>query len=205
MKRLLTTAFAMMFSAAALASDARTSATAGSNSFTGGGNAGATAAYDGDVGFARTDTHSGQVNLARGVAVGVDENGITLSVSNALATKNGNAVAANFNLAIDRDGDVSHSGGVTVSKGPLEREASAGGSATNGNRWSAPVTTAVASGKTDPWGTVEAQTHSKTDVVRPVLRTDARPLVTREPRRISERTLERGHDRERGPIVIRRR
>jgi len=207
MKRLLAAAFASFaMTTTAFASDARTSATAGSNSNTGSGGAGATAAYNGDVGFARTDTQSGNVNFARGVAVGVDKDGITLSVSNALATRNGNAVAANFNMAINREGEVSHSGALTVARGPIEREATAGGSAASGGRFSAPVTTATATGRTDPFGTVTAQTHSKTDTVRPLRRGDVRRVTHDDPRHTTQRSFERGgHERDRGPVMIRRR
>lgn len=118
----------LFLTASTFAGDAATSATAGSNPRTGGGTAAATATYDGRVGFARTDTRSGRVNTARGVAVGVDENGLSLSVSTAVAGRVGPAIATNFNLTIDRDGDVAHSTGVSVANGPGPREVTAGGS-----------------------------------------------------------------------------
>ena len=73
-----------LLAASASASDARTSASAASNGRRS-GTAAASATYKGDVGFARTDTRTGQINLARGVAVGVDDRGLSLSVSTALA------------------------------------------------------------------------------------------------------------------------
>ncbi len=154
MKRMLITTVLIVASASlAFASDAATSATAGSTSR--GGVAAATANYSGDHGFARSDTRSGRVNLARGVAVGVDENGLSLSVSNAVSAPNGVSLATNFNLSIDRDGDVSHSGGLAVATAPFERSVTAGGSA-----GSSRPAIAVASGRTDRFGTVRARTHA---------------------------------------------
>ncbi|MFO0839923.1 MAG: hypothetical protein U1D55_15535 [Phycisphaerae bacterium] len=147
-------AAAIQLAGVSLASDAATSATVGSGP--GGGAAGATARYEGDRGFARTDTRTGRVNEARGVAVGVDENGLSLSISNAITAPNGVALATNFNLSIDRDGDVSHSGGIALAAGPIERSASAGGSAGNGR-----AAVSQASGRTDPRGIVRAVTRAE--------------------------------------------
>lgn len=119
---------------AAMAGEARTSATVAKGPLVGGNSAAATAQYEGKVGFARTESNTGRVNTARGVAVGVDKNGLTLSVSNAVAAKVGPAVATSFNISIDRDGDVNKSRSLTVARGPLGKEASAGGEATTGRR-----------------------------------------------------------------------
>ncbi|MCC6359230.1 MAG: hypothetical protein IT450_10830 [Phycisphaerales bacterium] len=123
----------LMISGAAMAGDARTSAEA-SNGLLRDGSATATAQYQGKAGFAQTASHSGRVNTARGVAVGVDKQGMTLSVSNAVAPKIGPAVAVNFNIGIDRDGDVTKSRSIVVAKGPLLKKVSAGGEVHNGRR-----------------------------------------------------------------------
>ncbi len=96
--------------AASFASDAETSASAGPGR-NGAGAASATAHYEGDYGFARTNSRTGQINVARGVAVGVDEDGISLSFSNAIAPRFGPAIATNFSMSIDADGRVSTSTG----------------------------------------------------------------------------------------------
>lgn len=150
---------------AALGADVATSASVG-GSRSGPGAATATAHYEGDVGFARTTSNSGKVNLARGVAVGFDEDGLSLSVSNAIATRRGPAIATNFNLSIDRDGDVSSSSGIAVANGPFQREASAGGSV--GNRpGQAAISTAT--GKTDPFGRVSVETRAEQHRAQPVV------------------------------------
>jgi hypothetical protein len=159
----------------AIASDAETSATAGSSRGQANGTAAATARYQGDQGFARTDTRSGAVNIARGVAVGVDRSGLSLSVSNAFASKYGPAVATNFNLSIGLDGRVSSSTGVAVSNGPLSRSASAGGQTATGGRGAGAIS--QASGHSDPLGRVTATTRAD----------DYRPrgvVVVREPVRV---------------------
>lgn len=156
--RHLAAAAAAAACATALASEAETSATAGSNRFNRNGTAAATARYEGDVGFARTDTRSGRVNLARGVAVGFDEDGLSLSVSNAIAGRFGPGLATNFNLSIGLDGEVSHSTGVAVTHAPIHQTVSAGGS-TTASRFGG-GSTSVANGFTDPFGTARATTHS---------------------------------------------
>lgn len=153
---------------AAWASDAATSATAGSSLLSRNGTAAATARYEGDRGFARTDTRSGPVNLARGVAVGVDKDGLSISVSNAVAPRMGPAVATNFSMTLGRDGDVAKNHSVSVARGPLHREATAGGATgTNGRDAYA---TGIVGGRTDRFGHVEAQTESKVEngrLIRP--------------------------------------
>lgn len=160
--RLLAALAGIFVVGAANASDATTSASAGSNRY-GPGTAAATASYGGDVGFARTDSRSGRVNLARGVAVGVDQNGLSLSLSNAVALQGGPAVATNLNLSIDRDGDVSVSGGHAVARGPIHQSVYAGGGAGNGR-----AAIATAGGNTDRFGRVDARTHARD--YRPVSR-----------------------------------
>ena len=163
MKRnaILTATMTMMAfaTAGAFASDAETSATAGSSRYQRNGTAQATAYYAGDLGFARTNTQSGSINLARGVAVGVDRSGLSLSVSNTVAPQHGPAVAVSFNLSIDRDGRVSRSRGMTVADGPIHRSATAGGRVSTGPDGRA--ATAFASGKTDRFGRVYAKTHAE--------------------------------------------
>lgn len=150
----------------AWASDAETSATA-----TGGrhgpGTATATARYTGDVGFARTNTRTGEVNIARGVAVGVDKEGLSLSVSLAVAPSHGPAVATNLNMSIDRDGGTASSVGRVVaedggdrwvSRPGGERTVSAGGRTSSSGPW--PTATSVAAGRTADGGRVKAYTRS---------------------------------------------
>jgi hypothetical protein len=167
----LTISIVSLLSTGALASDAETSASASSNRFQHNGTAAATAHYDGKVGFARTNTQSGQINLARGVAVGVDKSGVSLSVSNAVAPGRGPAVATTFNLSIDRNGQISKSRGTSVSTGPIYQSATAGGRVGTGRDGGA--ATAFASGKTDRFGHVQATTTARS--ITPVLRVIVRP------------------------------
>ena len=160
MKQITTLFVSLSFSAAALASDATTSATAGSNLWQRNGTANATANYNGQIGFARTQANSGRVNSARGVAVGVDRDGISLSVSNAVASRFGPAVATNFNMTIGRNGEVARSGGISVANGPLQRSATAGG--TSGVTRGVPHATAQATGTSDRFGRVQSNVHAKT-------------------------------------------
>lgn len=148
----------------ARASDAETSATAGSSRFDRNGTAAATARYDGRVGFARTDASSGRLSRARGVAVGVDEEGLSLSVSHAIAPPHGPAVATNFSVTIDRDGDVARNASLAIAGGPIERSVSAGGQTGTGRF--VPHASGFATGRTDPFGRVQASSHS--DVRRAV-------------------------------------
>lgn len=147
--------------ASALAGEAATSATAGSN-----GTAGATASYNGGgPGIARTDTRSGPVSIGRGLAFGIDEDGLSLSTSHAVATRFGPAVAGSLNLSIGFDGSVSGSHSNSVARGGFAREASAGGSTRVG--FGGPVSTATAGGSTVGGGSVVANTDSYTR--RPLL------------------------------------
>ncbi|MGE0481743.1 MAG: hypothetical protein AB7Q17_14855 [Phycisphaerae bacterium] len=168
-----------LFASVAFASDASSSATV-SGGFGRPGSAGATASYNGDAGFARTDTRSGNISTARGVAVGVDRDGLALSVSHAVTLPNGQAIGTNFNLSLDRDGDVSHSTGVALARGPIERSVTVGGSAgTNG----APARS-IATARSDRFGETRVQTHAEQRRIRVVGGESRRtgPLVI-EPRR----------------------
>ncbi len=160
----------------AAASEAETWANAG-GSRRGNGQAEASARYEGDVGFARTQTRSGRVNTARGLAVGVDENGLSLSASNAVSLPNGQAVARNFNLSIGRNGEVAVSGGNSVSFGRQQRSAQAGGSTTAGPRRT--VATSTAAGRSDRRGFSRATTHSRHSGGRRVIVRKARPFRRR--------------------------
>lgn len=154
-----------------LAGEASTSATA---SNAGGGNAGATARYDGSagsVGITRTNTRTGDVNLSRGLAVGVDKDGLDLSFSHAIAPKNGPAYAGTFNLSVGANGQVNGSYGGVVSEGGAVRSVEAGGS-TNSSSVRPATSTAIARGDATPGGRVTASTRSYSTpqprIVRPV-------------------------------------
>lgn len=166
--------------AAAWGGEAETSATAGGHRYRPNGTAAATARYTGDIGFAQTRSRSGKISTARGLAVGFDENGLTLSASNAVAGRFGLAVATNFNLSIGIDGSISHSQGAVVAIGPVHHSASAGGRATAGRHDSGAVSRAA--GRSDRRGSVQARTDSR-----------------------SYRPLRRGHHRPRGARIVRRR
>lgn len=158
--------------ATGLGSDAYTSA--GATSSPGrSGTATATARYEGDVGFARTQTRTGPISASRAVAVGVDEDGLSLSISTALAPRNGSAIALNFNLSIDRGGDVARSIGRTTSTGGISRTAAVSGGTSAGARGATAISRA--SGSTNFGGVVRTDTRSEHEprpvvVVRPVIR-----------------------------------
>lgn len=182
----LSTIFGLL-SVPALASSAETSASAGRDRL-GRGNTQATASYEGNRGFARTDSRTGRVNVARGVAVGVDEDGLSLSVSHAIDRKNGPSIATNFNLSIGRDG-ASHSNGLSVAGGSRERQASAGGAVSNHRH--NPVAISTASGRTGSRGQVIARTNSYVQrqqprVLRPIRRAP-RVIVHEGSRRVPVR------------------
>lgn len=164
--KLATAAVTMSMLATAWASEAETSATAGSSRYQRDGTAAATARYEGDVGFARTQTRSGQVSTARGVSVGVDQNGLSLSVSRAIAPHSGLAVATNFNLSIGRDGSVSGSMGASVANGLIHNSVTAGGRSGTGPLSQGAVS--FASGQTDRFGQVRANTRSASFQPRPL-------------------------------------
>mgnify|MGYP001163163843 CR=1 FL=1 len=170
----MTTALLPLLALAAYGSDADTSASA-SNNGRRDGTASSTAHYEGDVGFARTQSHSGTVSTARGVAVGVDRDGVSLSVSQAIAPRLGPAIGVNFNMSIARNGQVSSSTGTVVADGSANRSVTTGGSASTNN--GRPVSTAIASGRTGPSGTVQASTRSYSS---PTVRRDVPRLTVRE-------------------------
>lgn len=157
-------AAALTMNASALAGGVATNASAGSNPFgPGTASAGASATGSGRN-YAKTDSRTGNMNLARGVALSVDHNGISFSASNAIAGRLGPAVATNFNLSIGRDGSVASSHGVSVAKGGLSREVSAGGFA--GNRPGPATAGSTAGGRTTHGGTVFAKTDSRSSPPR---------------------------------------
>ncbi len=124
----------------ATASDAATSAAATNGR--GGSNATATARYEGQRGFARTDTRTGQVSAARAVAVGADQEGVSLSVSLAVAPHNGPGYATNFNMSFELAGGSSFSAGNSIAVGGYTRTVSAGGQASAGRRGTTSISTA---------------------------------------------------------------
>jgi hypothetical protein len=143
----------------AMAGEASTSATASNGWYTS-GSAGATANYDGNggIGFARTRSDTGKVNTSRGLAVGVDDDGLDFSFSHAIAPKSGPAYAGTLNLSIGRDGDVNGSYGGSVAQGGVAREVHAGGSTRSDHRGGSAV--ATAGGETVGGGRVDARTDS---------------------------------------------
>ncbi len=123
------------------------------------GTAAAGARYEGDFGFARSDTRTGKMNFARGVAVGVDENGLSLSISTAIAPNRGPALATNFNLSIGSDGEVAASTGRVLAEGGARRTAETGGFAGATPRGAASL--ARAGGDSGARGVVHAVAHSE--------------------------------------------
>jgi len=126
----------LTLSVSAFGGDAETSASAGARPGRPGTAAGS-AHYEGDVGFARSDTRTGAVNEARSVALGVDNDGLALSVSTAVAPDRGPAVGINFNLSIDEDGDVAGGFGLAIGReGRPSTVSVAGGANTAGQSYS---------------------------------------------------------------------
>lgn len=162
---IITTLSAVALSAVAsvaVASEAETSAEAGTGY--GRGNAEASARYEGQIGFARTNSKTGKVSLARGLAVGVDHNGLSLSASHALSLRGGVAVARNFNFTLGRNGQVAVSGGRSLSLGAHQR--SAGVSGYSGVWNSQPTAVSTAYGKSDPRGIVKTRSTARTSSPR---------------------------------------
>lgn len=163
MKRMTSTLIVLAagwMGSSAMAGEAQTSAQASNALLRNNGDASATARYEGRVGFARTSSQSGPVSTARGVAVGVDKDGLSLSVSGAVAPKLGPAVGTNFTLSIDRDGDIHKSRSTVVARGPLSREVQVGGEGSNGRNGGA---SSIAGGKTDRFGEVQADSRSTSE------------------------------------------
>jgi len=141
------------------AGEAGSSASAGSNGF-GSGSASADAYYHGDgPGMAKTKTRSGKVNFARGFAIGFDEDGLSLSVSHAVASRFGPAYAGTLSMNIGLDGSVSNSFGHALSLGSHRRSAQAGGFAGSTPRGS--TAGASAGGSTGFGGRVFTRTWSR--------------------------------------------
>jgi len=155
----------------AAAGEASTSASAAANPF-GPGTASATANFNGrGPGFARTDTRSGNnINLGRGLAFGLDRDGLSFSSSHAVAPRFGPAVAGTFNLTLGFDGSVSGSHGLSVANGSPTRSVHAGG--TTSLRRGIPTAVSTAGGRTGFGGKVRAYTNSHTE--RP--RFSSRPI-----------------------------
>ena len=163
----------------AFAGQANSSASASSPGW-GPGIATATAGYDGGgIGFARTDTKSGNVNLAQGVSFGFDQEGLSLSSSFAVAPTSGPAAAGTFNLALGLDGDVSYSVGRTVATGDPYRSVASGGSATPGRFGRSGTAVATVNGRTGPRGRVLAKTHSHSGRPRVIRRVPRRRILAR--------------------------
>lgn len=173
MKRLMTLTtglgLSLMLAQTTFAGTAGTSASAGRTGFNS-GTAAADAFYNGGgPGYANTNTRSNdRVSFGRAVAVGVDQNGLSFSASNAVATRFGPGVAGNFNLTIGRDGQVSRSGGYSVAGGSLQKNVSAGGFATSSRFGS--TSGATADAFSGPTGFAQTKTFSKTSARRPILR-----------------------------------
>ncbi len=144
---------------AAMAGDASTSANA-TNGWGTPGTAGATADWSGGDdgrGFARTHSNTGNVNTSRGVAFGVDDEGMDLSFSHAIAPKQGPAYAGTLNMSIGNNGQVTGSYGGVIANGGTQRAVESGGSTTSRPGGAA---TATATGDTRHGGTVQANTHA---------------------------------------------
>ena len=161
MKRMMTTTIMLLMGplgmTTTLGSEAATQASV-TNGRRGNGSAMATAQYEGTVGLARTRTQTGKVTLARGLAVGFDEDGLSVSVSHGVASRRGPAYAGTFNLAINPNGQVSGSYGGVLSRGGSSRSATAGSSVQAARRGGS--ATAFATGHTRGGGTVKASTQS---------------------------------------------
>ena len=145
------------------------------------GSAAAVANYTGQggVGLARTDTSAGDLALARGLAVGFDQNGLDFSFSHAIAPRVGPAYAGTFNLSIGLDGRVSGSYGGVLSTGGLARSAEAGGATST--LWRGGTAQAIATGNAAPGGRVNAYTHSYNQPRQPnrIVRLPFQPLRMR--------------------------
>ncbi len=149
----------LMTAAIAQGGEATTSASANSNGM-GPGTASATANYSGrGQGFARTRTQSGNLSFGRGVAFGIDRNGVNFSTSSAFAPALGPAVASNFNLSVAFNGEVSGSHGLSVAGGSRQRSAHAGGSSKI--RRGRATSISRAGGRTARRGFVRARTRSR--------------------------------------------
>lgn len=173
---LMTLASLTLLASPATASEAETSAGATGRRRRP-GTATATARYKGDLGFARTDTRSGTLSAARAVALGLDEEGLSLSLSTAVAPRLGPALATNFNISIGTDGQVAHSVGRALARGGRERTASVAGRTTTGTGCHSASAVSRATGRTSYGGVARVRTTSRHHDRRPLVR--YRPHVRR--------------------------
>lgn len=166
-----------MMTAMSHAGQASTSAHASNIGGSRGGTAGATANYNGapgGVALTRTDSHSGKVNHAQGLAIGLDRDGLDLSFSHAIASKLGPAYAGTFNMSIGTNGAVSSSYGGVLSSGGVGRSAEASGSTRSDPRTA--TATAAVNGSTSHGGQVIARTNSYSRPAYGVVRAPARSV-----------------------------
>lgn len=176
---LLSTVIMLGCSTLAWAGQASTSASAGSRGW-GPGTAAATATYDGSgPAYTRTRARSGQLNLAQGVALGFDRDGLSLSSSYAVAPRRGAAVAGTFNVSIGLDGQVATSVGRTVASGDRRRTVSASGGSGSARR------------RTPAWATTSGHTGTR-GVVRSFTKSNDRRATPRRPHRCPGRRWSRG-------------
>ncbi len=176
-------AMMMAFPLAALAGSANTSATAGSSGW-GPGTAAATANYDGNgIGFSKTQANSGRVNFARGLSVGLDQTGLSVSHSYAVAGQRGPAVGGTLNVHVGHDG-VALSGGQSTASQGRSREVNVSGQAGSNGR--SPIATAAASGHASGRGVVNARTFSHSNERYDSRRVGSRRFANR--RHVSDRT-----------------
>ncbi|HOW73192.1 MAG TPA: hypothetical protein PKY77_21555 [Phycisphaerae bacterium] len=148
----------------AMAGQAATRAAASSGRGGKAGTAAATADYQGHgngPSLTKTQAITGDVNFARGVAVGADQDGIDLSFSHAIAGRLGLAYAGTLNISIGHDGKVSTSYGGVLSEGGKARSVEAAGSASS-DRHGGGSAQASATGHTAGGGEVKAYTQSNT-------------------------------------------
>jgi hypothetical protein len=144
----------LTLSAVAQAQTTETSATASHHRY-GPGTSRATADYNGDgVGFTRTQARSGRLNLARGLAVGFDRNGLSVSHSVALAPSRGPAIGRTVSLQLGLDGRGSISRGSVKADGGRQRSVAVRSAAARHNA------IAEAHGDTGVRGRVLAETSS---------------------------------------------
>lgn len=155
------TALSLMTAQVTLAGEAGSSASAGRNGWNS-GSATADAYYNGNgPGIAKTQTKSNnKFSFGQGFAVGFDQNGLSFSASNAVASRFGPAMAGNLNVTIGLDGQVSRSGGWAVGGGSLNKSAGAGGFASSGPFGS--TSGATADANSGPFGFAKTKTFSKT-------------------------------------------
>ncbi|MGB0715463.1 MAG: hypothetical protein ACPGXK_06270 [Phycisphaerae bacterium] len=149
----------------AQAAEASSGARAGHDGY-GNRQAEANAEYDGHLGYANTRSRTGPVSTARGVAWGLDEDGLSISLSHAISGPLGLSAARNLNLSIGTNGEVAMSRGQADSRGNRESSAYAGGG--SGVRNGQPVAYGEAGGTSDLRGQrgVTSQVSTRTSRAR---------------------------------------